>query len=66
MTPRTPALALFVAILFPVGCENSHPLAPFDHIVIGHVVINLTTGEVTMLAGRELMSVDALACAAST
>lgn len=37
-----------------------------DHIVIGHVVINLTTGEVKMVAGRELESVNELACAALT
>lgn len=34
--------------------------------VIGHVVINLTTGEVTLVAGKEFGSADALACEALT
>jgi hypothetical protein len=34
--------------------------------VIGHVVINLTTGEVTLVAGKEFGSAEALACEALT
>ena len=34
--------------------------------VIGHVVINLTTGEVTHVAGKEFGSAEALACEALT
>jgi hypothetical protein len=32
--------------------------------VIGHVVINLTTGEVTLVAGKEFGTAEALACEA--
>jgi hypothetical protein len=34
--------------------------------VIGHVVINLTTGEVTHVAGKEFGTAEALACEALT
>ncbi len=34
--------------------------------VIGHVVVNLTTGEVQLIAGKGFGSVDALACEALT
>jgi hypothetical protein len=34
--------------------------------VIGHVVINTTTGEVTLVAGKEFGSAEALACEALT
>jgi hypothetical protein len=34
--------------------------------VIGHVVVNLSTGEVELMAGSAFGSVDALACAALT
>ena len=34
--------------------------------VIGHVVINITTGEVTHVAGKEFGSAEALACEALT
>jgi hypothetical protein len=37
-----------------------------DEIVVGHVVLNLTTSEVVFVAGRGLGSVDDLACDALT
>ena len=54
---------LFVTI---TGRSTASGTVDRDEIVVGHVVLNLTTNEVVFVAGRELGSVDAMACNALT
>ncbi|MCA1838284.1 MAG: hypothetical protein LC674_05870, partial [Actinobacteria bacterium] len=53
-------------ILTITGTSTASGNLARDHIVIGHVVANLTTGEVTLLAGNEQAPVNVLACEALT
>ncbi len=54
---------LFVTI---TGRSTASGNVDRDVIVVGHVVLNLTSGEVVFVAGRELGTVDDLACDALT
>jgi hypothetical protein len=49
-----------------VGTSTASGSIERDQTVIGRVVLNLTTGDVQFIAGRELGRIDDLACAALT
>ncbi len=49
-----------------VGTSTASGTIQRDQIAIGRVVLNLTTGDVQFIAGRQLGAIDDLACAALT
>lgn len=50
---------LYVSV---IGTSTASGTVNFDEVVVGHVIINLTTNEVEFVAGRELGALEDLAC----